>query len=402
MYSNTFSGRVWPYCSIWSISGNGLIRKGDKYQKERTMDENNTNGLSDMDDFEEGTTILTTPGVSAVSHAQNDQNQTQYGGFVQPGQQPERMQYNGWNQPGQQMQPGGWNQPNPQMQPGNWNQPNPQMQPGNWNQPNPQMQPGGWNQPDSQMQQGGWNQPNPQMQPGGWNQPNPQMQPGGWTQPDPQAQPGNWTQPNPQNTWGQPYAQPDPQFNMTPGNMEPGRKINKKIIALIAGIAVAVVIIIIALVLLLSGGRGARSAAKIGDKLTDAYEKGDADAMVDLMSEDYYKLYDKAMSYMGMSGSDYVKDTFDTQVSDMVDEVGKVKEIKIEDRSEKEYKDDEIDNVNSTLDLLNVDMKVDKCLEIDMTVKIKGSEDSADGNIVYTAIKSGSRWYLVDYELDID
>lgn len=189
---------------------------------------------------------------------------------------------------------------------------------------------------------------------------------------------------------------------MTPGNMEPGRKINKKIIALIAGIAVAVVIIIIALVLLLSGGRGARSAAKIGDKLTDAYEKGDADAMVDLMSEDYYKLYDKAMSYMGMSGSDYVKDTFDTQVSDMVDEVGKVKEIKIEDRSEKEYKDDEIDNVNSTLDLLNVDMKVDKCLEIDMTVKIKGSEDSADGNIVYTAIKSGSRWYLVDYELDID
>lgn len=44
-------------------------------------------------------------------------------------------------------------------------------------------------------------------------------------------------------------------------------------------------------------------------------------------------------------------------------------------------------------------MKVDDCLEIDMDVEIKGSEDDADGKITYTVVKSGSKWYLVDYDL---
>ena len=149
--------------------------------------------------------------------------------------------------------------------------------------------------------------------------------------------------------------------------------------------------------LILAGGSGERSAKKVGDKLVTAYEKGDADAMVDLMDKEYYKLYNRIRSYTG--SDDYVKDTFNEQVSDMVDEVGKVKSIKVEDRSEKEYDEDKLKDVNDTFDMLDVDMTVDKCYEVDLDVKIKGSTDESDGEIIYTVIKTGGKWYLVDYDL---
>ena len=184
---------------------------------------------------------------------------------------------------------------------------------------------------------------------------------------------------------------------MTPGVMEPGKKVNKKLIAIIGGIAAAVLIAIIVVVLILAGGSGERSAKKVGDKLVTAYEKGDADAMVDLMDKEYYKLYNRIRGYTG--SDDYVKDTFNEQVSDMVDEVGKVKSIKVEDRSEKEYDEDKLKDVNDTFDMLDVDMTVDKCYEVDLDVKIKGSTDESDGEIIYTVIKTGGKWYLVDYDL---
>ena len=184
---------------------------------------------------------------------------------------------------------------------------------------------------------------------------------------------------------------------MTPGVMEPGKKVNKKLIAIIGGIAAAVLIAIIVVVLILAGGSGERSAKKVGDKLVTAYEKGDADAMVDLMDKEYYKLYNRIRSYTG--SDDYVKDTFNEQVSDMVDEVGKVKSIKVEDRSEKEYDEDKLKDVNDTFDMLDVDMTVDKCYEVDLDVKIKGFTDESDGEIIYTVIKTGGKWYLVDYDL---
>lgn len=276
--------------------------KRDEQNKERKMDENNVNGFNDMDDDEdEGTTVLTTPGVSAFSPVQNSAQ-----GQLNPGQ------------PQQNQQPGGFGQPM-----------------------------GG--------QYGGFGQPQ-------YGQPQYSQQPG-----------------------------------MTPGVMEPGKKVNKKLIAIIGGIAAAVLIAIIVVVLILAGGPGERSAKKVGDKLVTAYEKGDADAMVDLMDKEYYKLYNRIRSYTG--SDDYVKDTFNEQVSDMVDEVGKVKSIKVEDRSEKEYDEDKLKDVNDTFDMLDVDMTVDKCYEVDLDVKIKGSTDESDGEIIYTVIKTGGKWYLVDYDL---
>ncbi len=306
--------------------------KRDEQNKERKMDENNVNGFNDMDDDEdEGTTVLTTPGVSAFSPVQNSAQ-----GQPNPGQ------------PQQNQQPGGFGQPMG-------------------------GQYGGFGQPQyGQPQYGQGQQFSGNVQSTGG-------QYGGFGQPQ----------------YGQPQYSQQP--GMTPGVMEPGKKVNKKLIAIIGGIAAAVLIAIIVVVLILAGGPGERSAKKVGDKLVTAYEKGDADAMVDLMDKEYYKLYNRIRSYTG--SDDYVKDTFNEQVSDMVDEVGKVKSIKVEDRSEKEYDEDKLKDVNDTFDMLDVDMTVDKCYEVDLDVKIKGSTDESDGEIIYTVIKTGGKWYLVDYDL---
>ena len=303
--------------------------KRDEQNKERKMDENNVNGFNDMDDDEdEGTTVLTTPGVSAFSPVQNSAQ--------------------GQPNPGQPQQPGGFGQPMG-------------------------GQYGGFGQPQYGQPQYG------QGQQFGGNVQSTGGQYGGFGQPQ----------------YGQPQYSQQP--GMTPGVMEPGKKVNKKLIAIIGGIAAAVLIAIIVVVLILAGGSGERSAKKVGDKLVTAYEKGDADAMVDLMDKEYYKLYNRIRSYTG--SDDYVKDTFNEQVSDMVDEVGKVKSIKVEDRSEKEYDEDKLKDVNDTFDMLDVDMTVDKCYEVDLDVKIKGSTDESDGEIIYTVIKTGGKWYLVDYDL---
>ena len=387
------------------------------------MDENNTKGFGNTDDEyeDEGTTVLTTPGVSAFANAQGagqsgdasdgqphpsgqPEQQNMYGGFgqfQQPGQPEHQNMYSGFGQfqqPEQQNQYGGFNQ---FQQPGQPEQQNNQyggfnqfQQPGQPGQQNNQY--GGFNQsqqpgqPEQQNNQyGGFNQ---FQQPGQQNN-----QYGGFNQFQQPGQQNNqyggfnqFQQPGQQNQ----YGQPGPQAGVPQGaDMKPGMKLNKKLVAIIGGIVAVVIIVIIVLVLALSGGKGQRSATKIGDELAKAYENGDADAMIELMKDDYYELYNETW------GDNFVEDQFNEDVQDMKEEVGTVKSIKIEDRSEEKYEKDEIEDVNKTLDRLNVDMKVDDCLEIDMDVEIKGSEDDADGKITYTVVKSGSKWYLVDYDL---
>ena len=336
------------------------------------MDENNTNGFGNTDDEyeDEGTTVLTTPGVSAFANAQGaGQSGDASDGQPHPSGQPEQQNmYSGF---GQFQQPGQPEQQNMYSGFGQFQQPEQQNQYGGFNQ---FQQPG---QPEKQNNQyGGFNQ---FQQPGQPEQQNNQY--GGFNQ---------FQQPGQQNQ----YGQPGPQAGVPQGaDMKPGMKLNKKLVAIIGGIVAVVIIVIIVLVLALSGGKGQRSATKIGDELAKAYENGDADAMIELMKDDYYELYNETW------GDNFVENQFNEDVQDMKEEVGTVKSIKIEDRSEEKYEKDEIEDVNKTLDRLNVDMKVDDCLEIDMDVEIKGSEDDADGKITYTVVKSGSKWYLVDYDL---
>ena len=303
------------------------------------MDENNTNGFGNTDDEyeDEGTTVLTTPGVSAFANAQGaGQSGDASDGQPHPSGQPEQQNmYSGF---GQFQQPGQPEQQNMYSGFGQFQQPEQQNQYGGFNQ---FQQPG---QPEQQNNQyGGFNQ---FQQPGQPEQQNNQY--GGFNQ---------FQQPGQQNQ----YGQPGPQAGVPQGaDMKPGMKLNKKLVAIIGGIVAVVIIVIIVLVLALSGGKGQRSATKIGDELAKAYENGDADAMIELMKDDYYELYNETW------GDNFVEDQFNEDVQDMKEEVGTVKSIKIEDRSEEKYEKDEIEDVNKTLDRLNVDMKVDDCLEIDM------------------------------------
>ncbi len=329
--------------------GSTLIFGVNLVQKESNMDENNMNGFGNTDEDEDfgGTTVLTSPGVNAFSNAQTGaqnvnpsqpEQQGQYGGFGQFQQAGQQNQYSGF---GQFQQAG---QPDQQNQYGGFNQ----------------FQQAG--QPDQQNQYGGFNQ---FQQPGQY---------GGFAQ--------------------QPYGQQGQPFGVPQGSdMQPGKKLNKKFIAVIGGIVAIAIVVVIVLIILLSGGNGHKSASNVGDELAKAYEKGDVKAMIELMNDDYYELYNKTW------GDNYVEDQFNDEVQDMKDAVGNVKSIKIEDRSEDKYEKDEIEEVNKTFDMLDVDIKVDECREIDMDVKIKGSESDADGEIEYTVIKSGSKWYLVDYDL---
>ena len=269
------------------------------------MDENNTNGFGNTDDEyeDEGTTVLTTPGVSAFANAQGaGQSGDASDGQPHPSGQPEQQNmYSGFGQfqqPEQQNQYGGFNQ---FQQPGQPEQQNNQY--GGFNQ---FQQPG---QPEQQNNQyGGFNQ---FQQPGQQNN-----QYGGFNQ---------FQQPGQQNQ----YGQPGPQAGVPQGaDMKPGMKLNKKLVAIIGGIVAVVIIVIIVLVLALSGGKGQRSATKIGDELAKAYENGDADAMIELMKDDYYELYNETW------GDNFVEDQFNEDVQDMKEEVGTVKSIKIESISD--------------------------------------------------------------------
>ena len=365
--------------------GSTLIFGVNLVQKESNMDENNMNGFGNTDEDEDfgGTTVLTSPGVNAFSNAQTGaqnvnpgqpEQQGQYGGFGQFQQAGQQNQYSGFGQfqqagqPEQQNQYGGFGQFQQAGQPGQQNQYGGFGQFQQAGQPDQQNQYGGFNQ----FQQAG--QPDQQNQYGGFNQFQQAGQPGQY---------GGFAQ--------QPYGQP---FGVPQGSdMQPGKKLNKKLIAVIGGIVAIAIVVVIVLIILLSGGNGQKSASSVGDELAKAYEKGDVKAMIELMNDDYYELYNKTW------GDNYVEDQFNDEVQDMKDAVGNVKSIKIEDRSEDKYEKDEIEEVNKTFDMLDVDIKVDECREIDMDVKIKGSESDADGEIEYTVIKSGSKWYLVDYDL---
>ena len=216
-------------------------------------------------------------------------------------------------------------------------------------------------------------------------------------------QPGQQNQPEQQNQFGgfgqyqQPgqYAQPGPQFG-TPqgGDMKPGKQLNKKLFVIIGAAVLAVIIIVVVLILVLSGGKGSGGVDKIGDNLAAAYEKGDSDAMVELMNKNYYDVYNSSM------GENYVEDLFDRDVKDMEDMVGDVESIKITDRMEDErYDKEDIEEANASLSALGVDMEVDECVDMEMNIEIKGSEDDAEGELTYTAVKSDGKWYLVDHDL---
>lgn len=183
----------------------------------------------------------------------------------------------------------------------------------------------------------------------------------------------------------------------TPSDIKPGKKISKKMLAIIGG---AAAVVIIALVLILTlGGSGAKSIDKITDKMVAAYEDDDSDAIYDLYYDKYLDGYAKEYDYTDKELKEAYKDDYDYYKDELADVVGDIKSIKVTKvkNDSSDYDKDDIKEINDEFkDDYNVDLNIKEITDVTVYVDIEGSEDDCEGWFSYTAVKVGSKWYIVD------
>ena len=306
------------------------------------MDENNVNGFDNMDD-EEGTTVLTSPGVSAYGGAQGtpptnmttpDQSNGQYGG-QQYGDQS-NGQY-GAQQYGDQMngQYGG------------------------------QQYGGQMNGQYGAQQYGG--QMNGQY---GGQQYGDQM--------------GN-----------NPFAQPAKKQGFNINDLFKNTKL-----MIISGAALAAIIIIIVVIAVVAGGRGAGSIDKVGDKLAKAIRTENEKTVYKLMNGKMVKAATEDVGETKKEALEDIKDLLEDDLDDLEDEVGKVKKIEVKD-VDKDYasKSDIKDTKKEFKKEFDVDLDISGYAYARADITVEGEDGTADGTLSYS-VKIGSKWYLAgDYSI---
>lgn len=221
-----------------------------------------------------------------------------------------------------------------------------------------------------------------------------------------------------------------PQFNgyqPESGSTYPGgeaaakKKLNPKLIGIIACSAALVIVLIVVLSLVLGGGGSPESAAKeyiLGEldfdydthekySLIDpkdqllAYYQGDEDEMNEYL-EDEYDTTDYKKVYEG----EYRDDAID----DFEDKFGKDYDIKIEDIESDEISskktkdmiktlDPSIENVAEALDVDEEDIfdtkKIDTIYEVKGEINIKGEDDKGSYDFKIYMAKVGGKWKVV-------
>lgn len=183
----------------------------------------------------------------------------------------------------------------------------------------------------------------------------------------------------------------------TPSDIKPGKKISKKMLAIIGG---AAAVVIIALVLILTlGGSGVKSIDKLTDKMVAAYEDDDSDAIYDLYYDKYLDGYAKEYDYTDKEIRESYKDNYDYYKDELADVVGDIKSIKVTKvkKDSGDYGKDDIKEINDEFkDDYNVNLNIKEITDVTVYVDIEGSEDDCEGWFSYTAVKVGSKWYIVD------
>ena len=377
------------------------------------MDENNVNGFDNMDD-EEGTTVLTSPGVSAFGGAQGtpptnmttpDQNANQAAdqmngqyGAQQYGDQA-NAQYG--QQYGDQMN-GQYGQQYDNQMNGQYGQ----QQYGD--QLNGQYGQQYGDQTNSQYgQQQYGDQANGQYdQQQYWNQMNGQygQQQYGAQMNDQYGQQQYGGQMNGQ--YGQqqyggqmgnnPFAQPakKPGFNINDFFK------NTKLM-IISGASLAAIIIIIVVIAVAAGGRGAGSIDKIGDKLAKAVRTENENTVYKLMNSKMFKAATEDVGETKKEALDDIQDLLEDDLDDLEDEVGKVKKIEVKD-VDKSYssKSDIKDLKKEFKKEYDVDLDISGYAYARADITVEGEDGTADGTLSYSAVKIGSKWYLAgDYNI---
>ena len=360
---------------VWVI--HMVSRRGEIH-----MDENNVNGFDNMDD-EEGTTVLTSPGVSAYGGAQGtpptnmttpDQTNGQYGG-QQYGDQS-NGQYGGQQYGDQSNGQYGGQQYGGQMN----GQYGAQQYGGQMN-----SQYGAQQYGDQMNGQYGGQQYGGQMNGQyGAQQYGGQMngQYGGQQYGD---QMGN-----------NPFAQPAKKQGFNINDLFKNTKL-----MIISGAALAAIIIIIVVIAVVAGGRGAGSIDKVGDKLAKAIRTENEKTVYKLMNGKMVKAATEDVGETKKEALEDIKDLLEDDLDDLEDEVGKVKKIEVKD-VDKDYasKSDIKDTKKEFKKEFDVDLDISGYAYARADITVEGEDGTADGTLSYSVIKIGSKWYLAgDYSI---
>ncbi len=166
---------------------------------------------------------------------------------------------------------------------------------------------------------------------------------------------------------------------------------NKKLALVIGVIAVVLVIV---LVISLFGGKGYEKAV---DKYIDVMLKGNVEKVKDLAPEAYW---------------DYLEDTYDVDIDDLVEELEETSEDMLEafedeygERIKISYKvtdadrfdEDDLKDVKDALkDKYDIAKKsVTDAYELEIELKIKGSDDEDEDEMELYAVKVDGKWYVM-------
>lgn len=192
------------------------------------------------------------------------------------------------------------------------------------------------------------------------------------------------------------YAQPQysrpaaPQYASPFGAQTPAKKpVNKKLIAIIGGAALAVIAVIVACIFIFGkGGDGAGSAKEVAEK----YVKADATYDVSAM----FECYPDFMIEQSAEEMDMTVKEFREYISEMVEDMEKVK-VKIVESELEDLDDDEIDEIIEEYvddyDLSKSEAKkVTDAAIVDVEYKLDGEEYSDE----ICCIKYDGRWYVAD------
>ena len=320
------------------------------------MDENNVNGFDNMDD-EEGTTVLTSPGVSAFGGAQGTPPTNMTTPDQNANQAADQMngQY-GAQQYGDQMNGQYGQQYGDQMN----------------NQYGQQQYGGQMNGQYGQQQYGG--QMNGQYG---------QQQYGG--------QMGN-----------NPFGKPAKKFSFGLDEFKNVKSFNDFIkntkLMIMSGAALALIIILIVVIIVAaSGGRGAGSVDQVGEKIAKAVQTENPNSIYKLINGKMAKALIEDVGETKKEAIEDLKDDMDDEIDDLEDEVGKVKKIEVKD-VDKNYasKSDIKDLKKEFKKELDVDLDISGCAYARADITVEGEDGTADGTLSYTVLKIGSKWYITD------
>lgn len=177
--------------------------------------------------------------------------------------------------------------------------------------------------------------------------------------------------------------------------------LDKKFLPVIGAAAVALIAVIALLISLVFGG-GYKSAI---DNYLDVTVRGKAAKIDDLAPKAYWDWYEDENDESLKDIKEEYKDNWDDMKDTLEDEYGKRVRVsyKIKDKDKLSKKKVELiaEALNDQYDIREKSVK--KAYELEVEMKIKGSEDGDEEESNLTVIKIGTKWYVAScYQLGDD